>query len=647
MPNEDVKIRLIALDKTKGAFRSVSGNVGKLEKQIFSLRSAFLTLGAGVALRGLMRTGREIERIKVQMNILFKSADKGAKAFEGLSKYASDVPFGLDEIARSAPILATLTDDTEELNKLLEYTGDISAATGLSFEDTAQQLQRVWSGGIASADLFREKGVRAMLGSEAGVQYSADESRKHIDEAFVNGTTVVKGAASDLANTMDGVLSMMGDKFFQFQNVMLNESDLFLFVKEGVKAMDASLGDSEDAWRDLAISAGDSMVDIVKAVLIGSASIYDVIAGPLDYITGGLKSMWDMFKELPTWVQSAGVVGAFLLGKKGVLAIGVAAALVDKLGNALESVIPLGKLEWDTEDSVSLPELILPELIVPANTGGAAGEARKRVEALIATLEAGIEKQRSLRDKQREEDKAADRQKTTEGLSEAQKRIQALLSKQEKADRDAREKVVANLITEEDEYKDSLQRKKEILDEYLTKEAITKEHHATAMANIEKAAQKDSKAQLMDGFNALAQHNQKLFRIMKKVNIANAIMDTYAGANKALASYPPPWSFIAAAGQIAAGLANVASIKAQSFRRFGGSVNAGEPVTVGEQGQETFVPHASGRIEPNGNGGKTINFNITTVDATGFDELLQSRRGMIVNMVNRAMNDRGMVGVTA
>lgn len=148
-----------------------------------------------------------------------------------------------------------------------------------------------------------------------------------------------------------------------------------------------------------------------------------------------------------------------------------------------------------------------------------------------------------------------------------------------------------------------------------------------------------------EGFNALAAHNKKLSKVMKVANISRAIMDTYAGANKALASYPPPWGFAMAAGVIASGLANVATIRSQ--RRFGGSVTAGEPVTVGEQGQETFVPHASGRIEPNGNGGKTINFNITTVDASGFDELLQSRRGMIVNMINRAMNDRGMSGVTS
>ena len=49
-------------------------------------------------------------------------------------------------------------------------------------------------------------------------------------------------------------------------------------------------------------------------------------------------------------------------------------------------------------------------------------------------------------------------------------------------------------------------------------------------------------------------------------------------------------------------------------------------------------------------GGETnvsVSFNITANDTTGFDDLLVSRRGMIVGIINQAMNDRGITGVTA
>ena len=57
---------------------------------------------------------------------------------------------------------------------------------------------------------------------------------------------------------------------------------------------------------------------------------------------------------------------------------------------------------------------------------------------------------------------------------------------------------------------------------------------------------------------------------------------------------------------------------------------------------ETVVDHTKGQ----GMGGTaTVNFNISTVDAAGFDQLLASRKGMITSIINQAMNSRGKIGV--
>lgn len=57
--------------------------------------------------------------------------------------------------------------------------------------------------------------------------------------------------------------------------------------------------------------------------------------------------------------------------------------------------------------------------------------------------------------------------------------------------------------------------------------------------------------------------------------------------------------------------------------------------------QETVIDHAQGQGM-----GATVNFNISTVDAAGFDELLASRKGLITSIINNAMNNRGRMGVT-
>lgn len=84
-----------------------------------------------------------------------------------------------------------------------------------------------------------------------------------------------------------------------------------------------------------------------------------------------------------------------------------------------------------------------------------------------------------------------------------------------------------------------------------------------------------------------AQHNRAMFEINKVANIANAIINTAAGATKALATYPPPISFAMAAAQVAAGMIQVATIRQQEFGSGAGTVptysanpNTGFPSTA-------------------------------------------------------------------
>jgi tape measure domain-containing protein len=147
-------------------------------------------------------------------------------------------------------------------------------------------------------------------------------------------------------------------------------------------------------------------------------------------------------------------------------------------------------------------------------------------------------------------------------------------------------------------------------------------------------------------FTALGGYNKQAFEAAKAFNIANAIMNTYSAATKALAAYPPPFGFIAAGAAIGMGLAQVAQIRSQQYagRAIGGPVAGGTPYMVGEAGPELFIPQGNGRIEPTnqlGSGATVINLNIQAVDTRGIDQLITERKGMIVGMVRSAINDRG------
>jgi len=143
----------------------------------------------------------------------------------------------------------------------------------------------------------------------------------------------------------------------------------------------------------------------------------------------------------------------------------------------------------------------------------------------------------------------------------------------------------------------------------------------------------------------------------KRQNAAKIVSDSYAaamGAYKALAGIPiigPALGAGAAALILGAGVSYAA--KSLTGRALGGQVRGGESYVVGERGPEVLTMGGSGRIttnekirnsSSNDSGGvkqANITFQISTVDAQGFDDLLDSRRGQIVNMINTALFDQG------
>ena len=81
------------------------------------------------------------------------------------------------------------------------------------------------------------------------------------------------------------------------------------------------------------------------------------------------------------------------------------------------------------------------------------------------------------------------------------------------------------------------------------------------------------------------------------------------------------------------------------FFASGGSVPKNQPVVVGENGAELFIPNQAGQITQSargtGTGSVNVNFTINAVDASGVDKLLIERRGTISRIINESVNERG------
>jgi len=383
---KQLKIDILAQDKTKQALSQVQGNLEKTKNSVLNLKNALIGLGVGTIVKSFVDVGKEVESLQIRFKFLFGSAQEGAKAFDNLSDFAGKVPFSLEEISRASGNLAVVAKDADDLNRVLGITGNVAAVTGLDFETTASQIQRAFSGGIGAADLFRERGVRALLGFEAGVNVTAQETIKRFEELF-GGDGRFANATNDLAQTLEGTLSMIGDKYFNFQKDVA--SGFFDELKKEFGALDKFFEANEKQIEQLALSIGENLAKALTAVGDGARFVKDNFEA-FKFIATAIISLKlaSVFYSMSTalYAAAAGMTAFNVATRKNLIVMGVAGAITGIITfkeKIIELAEALGLLESKALEvdipvivKVAKPPPIDPDAFKPL------GKAKEEIEGL-------------------------------------------------------------------------------------------------------------------------------------------------------------------------------------------------------------------------------------------------------------------------
>ena len=701
MATKQVNIDIIAKDKTRQAMQSATTNVDKMKSAVFNLRNALIGLGAGVAIKSFVDVGKQVESLQIRLKFLFGSVDEGAKAFDVMAKFASKVPFSLQQIQQGAGNLAVVSKNAEELQEMLQITGRVASVTGLDFRTTAEQIQRSFSAGVASADIFRERGVRDLLGFKAGATVTAEETAEAFRRVFgANGRFA--NATKDLANTLEGTLSMIGDKFFNFQKAVAEA--FFVGLKREFGALDKALEDNQKTIDDIAKSIGEGLSTAVikagEAVRFIKDNFEILKALGIAIVVGKIATAFlNLAKAITTAklallsfskVSRTTIIGAFVGISTAILMMNDAFAKTEKPTNKLNELLKRKKqLEEQLAKSGNVVSNSLKNQIKFIELQI---EKIKSVEIAHAMEEAGkariIAQSKNYVDAIMREAKALEavknaKSKPTDGTafgidaSLPSVKPQALIDEEKLDAVKQMAKLEMDIMTqlhndkiksimENDELQAELDRiradkKIQLAHDTARKELeIQKQVMSQTMQllkagrageiNVEKlTGEQKTDLAVKVGREALAEmarHNEKAFKLNKAFNLAEAIMSTARGVAKALPNIPLAIA-IGALGAVQ--IATIAKTKYQG-RRLGGRMNRGEPYMVGEAGAEMVVPDAPSTVIPNSKLNSvsqpvTVNFNINTVDARGFNELLVNSRGTIINLINSAVNEKGKMAI--
>nr|BAR38141.1 Mu-like prophage protein (COG3941) [uncultured Mediterranean phage uvMED] len=638
MASQKLNIDIVARDKTTKAMNSLKGGLARVKGAVFNLQNAFIGLGAGLVIRNLVNTGKELENLQVRLKFLLKDTNEGAKAFDNMVKFASKVPFSLEEIQSGSGILATVTDNAEDLQNMLEITGNVAAVTGLDFRTAAEQIQRSFSAGIGAADLFREKGVRNMLGFKAGATVSIEDTVKAFEKVFGKGGRFGK-ATDELAETFTGTLSMIGDKIFNFKKTIL-EAGLFETLKKEFGALDKFLEENSKQIDQIAQDIGIVLGMAVKKVADG------IIV---------LKNNMNIFKNLVMVLISVKVVTLF-----STLAIAISNVAKAMMTFGFASIFTKGGL-------IGIAKMVAK--------GGAIFVAFKGMEKLFEDMAKDFEKvkfeiKNTLPDARDFHKTMIQTKKALFDVAEVEEKIRIAKEKELK---------LQNFLLEE-------QNKKRLKFHELESEGVEKfkQQNDIQGSVLEKIKEQNEQFSLSSEiFNTITSLTSKVSRSIaeavvlgKSLNMSfkelaqNLLVDVLAKMierimlltieklivekifkqdtkklqNEKNITKEKQKQVVLQAMLMAMGGGSGGGGGFKFFDK-GGAVSKGQPVVVGERGAELFIPNSSGQITQSargtGGGAVNVNFTINTIDSRGFDQALIENRGTISSIINSALAEKG------
>jgi hypothetical protein len=554
---EKLEIIIVGKDQFSNAF-------SKLRSALPSVKS--LAIGAGTAVAGLgtalfaMSKSTAEAYDKVQ-----KLSDQLGATTEFLSsmQYAADLSgIQTDTFNRS---IQTLQVRIGEAGRGLGQARDAFEALGVSLRDsggqlkTAEQILPEVADGFyrmsnateraeSASKLFGQRGISMVQMLKDG----SGKLREMREEAEKFGLVVSGDAGTQAAEFNDSITRMAGS----FKGVKDTISKETLPI---ITELSDRLAEFVAQNRDKIVATlkdfGIATYNYFKRIALGMAGLMDSVKPLLAKAIEHVNRLWDTFNELPTWAKEVGVIGAFVLGKRGAVVLVGLIDLIDRLKKANQAYSQAieeqgdrdwGKILWDPEGAKRARELMDNHNLI----------VRKKIEQLNDDIPPISPKF--------DDDSI---KSLIEGYFSIFEGMLSEIGGPEDgappfSNRNV-EKAVENMALMKDNFsqyfEDMIWSRQELSD------------HDRALTGAEADADADKKAKTLaatsklmaDMYSVSVTYGKKQFKFQKGIAVAQATMKAIEAFNVNTAQYAYPWGAIIGGLAKAVALANVAAIASQ------------------------------------------------------------------------------------
>ena len=605
---------------------------------------------------------QELQRVSAQYGETSEEAIKAAKAAADLN---DQIQFSKDLVSTFNPD-AKFDALTRSVGGVLDGFQAFEGALGLigvdaaKLQETMVRLQSVMAlsqglqGLMEAKDSFKQlgtvaanalKGIRTGIAAtgigllvvavgtlvaywddiKAAVSGVSSEQKKLNKEAEKNALTAKETYDSFLLQ--ENALRLQGKSEKEILQLRINRLNTAIKEEEvRIKMMEETAKlEIEAAKRNQEIAKG-----VIRVIIEGLAWTVRAIAAPIDLLIITANKLADIlgFSKVSSTTLNAEITKMVDSASTSLASLMFDPAAVKAESDKTIGEAKKGLAQMQSDRDGFLIQLKNSEAKVAASTVSTAGKTAKELKDIerqlidekLRIMEDGFDKEYAILKEKRRRDiedaekdfkdgvlRKADYEKLLKQIDESFEADRKKLYSESFNDRLKQRDLNLTILTDEKKQEAEIE-----MAAWMEKRKKQKERDAEEIAARRKKEElilmsiKDSlqvASNLTELFAGKSDKQQKkAFMIQKGINIANATVDTYGAATKALREYPSPFNYIAMAAAITAGLLNIKKIQQTQFNASGSS---------------------GGGSNVSANAPEAMTANFSTIGSSGINQLAQ------------------------
>ena len=257
MADQQLNIKLNAVDNTSKAFSGVKGS-------ILSLKNALIGLGIGAVIKPIIDITKEFETLRTTLRFVTGSVEGGQRAFGLLRNLSKQTQFSTKELSDS--FITLQNSGIEPTDELLRTFIDTASATANSL-DTLNDLTRLFAKGATGAGIgsqslsqLASKGIPVFQILEKELGLTRSQLVKFADDAE-GSAIILEALQKGLANTFGGASAQRaGDLAIVFKNLFENLKDVADLI--------ATDGGFSNSFKELLKSFGELLTILAPIIAI-------------------------------------------------------------------------------------------------------------------------------------------------------------------------------------------------------------------------------------------------------------------------------------------------------------------------------------------------------------------------------------------